>query len=574
MTREANPITTENLRRVLSESSSVLSFRAMKPMPPERWTRISELYHHALELPSSDVAAYLAGKCGPDAELRAKVEDLLREADETHSLVALPVAMPAGLTAGAQLGHYEILAKLGEGGMGVVYKAVDRRLGRTVALKVLLLHHSAGADRHRFAREAQSASALHHPNIVTIYEYNTDFAQDFIAMEYVEGATLAKVLERQSASFSQLLDYARQTAAALAKAHAAGIVHRDLKPGNIMVTPEGVVKVLDFGIAKQTTLVPHEDDATVTLALTQVGAVLGTPAYMSPEQAIGEPVDARSDIFSFGVLLYEITAGRRPFQGKNAQATLNQVATLQPPPAREARPTSPRTLSTLIGQCLEKSREHRLQSMQEAADRLSGIIQTMGDRPAASRRGWLGVAALVLVASPTAWYFWPRPAERTLTYRIEAQKPGGDVYPAASNTGFRGGEKFRLVLEAPQAGHLYLLSDGPGANGAPSLFVLHPRTPGVTPANQATVTGWFVFDQNPGTERLWLVWAAVPVPELEKAVRAAVQARLDDTALTKTIRQKLAEWRPAITTREAGGQGVQLRTASPVLAEAVELQHR
>ncbi|MBY0504632.1 MAG: protein kinase [Bryobacteraceae bacterium] len=532
----------------------------MKPLPPDRWARISELYHHALELPPAEVPAYLAAQCGPDAELRAKVEELLREADETHSLVALPMVAPSGLAPGAHLGHYEILAKLGEGGMGVVYKAVDRRLGRTVALKVLLLHHATEQDRHRFAREAQAASALHHPNIVTIYEYNTDFAQDFIAMEYVEGMTLAKVLEKKSAHFAQLLDYARQTAAALAKAHAAGIVHRDLKPGNIMVTPEGVVKVLDFGIAKQTTLVPHEDDATVTLALTQVGAVLGTPAYMSPEQAIGEPVDARSDIFSFGVLLYEITAGRRPFQGKNAQATLNQVATLQPAPVREARPTSPRTLGTLIGQCLEKSREQRLQSMQEAAEQLGGIIQGL-DRPPASRRWWL----LLLALLPVAWYFRPAPELRTLTYAIESDPP-------SANGVYRGGGKFRLRLTSPQSGHLYLLSDGPDQTGTPRLFVLQP---GSRPKpNETTVTGWFVFDQNPGTERLWLVWAGEPVPELDQAVRVAVRARLDDPPLTQTLRTLLAAWRPAITTREAGAWGIRLRTAAPVLAEAVELQHQ
>jgi serine/threonine protein kinase len=215
------------------------------------------------------------------------------------------------------ISHFEILEKLGEGGMGVVYKARDTHLDRFVALKVLPPERVADPERkRRFVQEAKAASALNHPNIITIHDIAQESGIDFIVMEYVPGKTVDELIPRKGMRLNKALKVAVQIADALAAAHTAGIIHRDLKPGNVMVTEDGRVKVLDFGLAKLTEIVaPGEDEATRTLKpATEEGAILGTVAYMSPEQAQGKPVDARSDIFAFGSLLYEMVAGRRAFQ--------------------------------------------------------------------------------------------------------------------------------------------------------------------------------------------------------------------------------------------------------------------
>jgi serine/threonine protein kinase len=214
---------------------------------------------------------------------------------------------------GKTISHYEIVEQLGEGGMGVVYKARDTRLNRFVAIKVLPHDKVADADRkRRFIQEAQAASALNHPNIITIHDIGQIDGVDFIAMEYVAGKTLDRLIPKNGLRLAEVLKYAIQIANALARAHAAGIIHRDIKPGNIMVTPEGGVKVLDFGLAKLTER-SEEIDATATMHAaprSEEGSIVGTVAYMSPEQAEGKAIDTRSDIFSFGVVLYE--NGYRP----------------------------------------------------------------------------------------------------------------------------------------------------------------------------------------------------------------------------------------------------------------------
>ena len=251
---------------------------------------------------------------------------------------------------GQRLLHYEIVEKLGEGGMGVVYKARDTHLDRFVAIKVLPPEKVADPERkRRFVQEAKAASALNHPNIVTVHDISSDAGHDFITMEYVAGKTLDRLIGHKGLGLKETLDYAIQATGALTKAHSAGIVHRDLKPSNIMVTGDGLVKVLDFGLAKLTeTVAPAsagEFEATRTVKpYTEEGTVVGTAAYMSPEQAEGKTVDARSDIFSFGAVLYEMLTGRRAFQRDSRLSTLAAILREEPKPA---------TQETVRGRCGE-----------------------------------------------------------------------------------------------------------------------------------------------------------------------------------------------------------------------------
>ena len=267
---------------------------------------------------------------------------------------------------GQTISHYRILEKLGGGGMGVVYKAEDTRLGRTVALKVLPPERVADLNRkRRFIQEARAASALNHPNIITIYDIDEVEGVHFIAMEYVDGKTLDRLIAHHGLPVEKALAYAVEMAAALAKAHSAGIVHRDLKPTNIMVTEDGLVKVLDFGLAKLTEAAPVGDVETVATAgpRTEEGIILGTVGYMSPEQAEGKPVDARSDIFSFGSVVYEMLAGRRAFQGETNVSTIAAILREEPKPLSQAAQNLPREVERIVKRCLRKDREHRFQTM-------------------------------------------------------------------------------------------------------------------------------------------------------------------------------------------------------------------
>jgi Tol biopolymer transport system component/predicted Ser/Thr protein kinase len=268
---------------------------------------------------------------------------------------------------GQTISHYQVLEKLGEGGMGVVYKAKDTHLGRLVAIKVLPAERVANPERkRRFIQEAKAASALNHPNIVTIHDIACEDDRDFIVMEYVAGKTLDQLIGRKGLKLSETLKYSIQMADALAVAHAAGIVHRDLKPANVMVTEKGLVKVLDFGLAKLTEAAPG-DEAGETLSAaeeaphTEEGAILGTVAYMSPEQAEGKKVDARSDIFSFGSLLYEVITGRRAFRGETRVSTLSAILKEEPQPASSVAVDVPRDLEKIVARCLRKDPDRRFQ---------------------------------------------------------------------------------------------------------------------------------------------------------------------------------------------------------------------
>ena len=349
---------------------------------------------------------------------------------------------------GQTVAHYQILEKLGQGGMGVVYKARDTHLDRFVALKVLPPERVADADRRRrFVQEAKAASALNHPNIVTIHDIDDAGGVHFIAMEYVAGKGLSELIGRKGLRPIDALEYAVQIAGALAKAHAAGIIHRDLKPSNIMVGEDGQVKVLDFGLAKLTEAGGlAEDESTRTLkAETAEGAILGTVAYMSPEQAEGKKIDPRSDIFSFGAVLYEMVTGRRAFQGDSTASTLAAVIKEDPKPPSEVSPRVPRDLEKVILRCLRKDPEWRWQNMADLRVALRELHQETGSRlaeatvaPAKGRRRWR-LAALVVLPLLLAggWLLWKRGGRELPPPRVVqlTSYPGSELYPCFSPDG-------------------------------------------------------------------------------------------------------------------------------------------
>ena len=318
---------------------------------------------------------------------------------------------------GRRLAHYEIRGLLGSGGMGIVYEAHDILLDRCAALKVLPPHRAQDpARRRRLLREARAASALNHPSIVTVYEVGTEDQADFIAMELVRGETLAARLRTGPIPVDEAVRYAIQVADALDCAHAAGLVHRDLKPGNIMITPAGLVKLLDFGLAKRYA----EDGVSLSTApLTEEGAVLGTLAYMAPEQARGEDASPASDIFSFGVVLYEMLAGERPFRG-NSQVELFHQILYSPASALRGRGEIPGSLADLVMNALAKKPEDRLKSMGAAAAVLRTVTDELHRSGKVGRGGRRIVAAAALAALAGAGWWWLTPLTGAWTNRFRS----------------------------------------------------------------------------------------------------------------------------------------------------------
>ena len=354
---------------------------------------------------------------------------------------------------GHSLGHYSIVEKLGEGGMGAVYKARDQRLDRFVALKILPADKMSDPERRwRFTQEAKAASALNHPNIVTIYDIGEAEGVHFIAMEYVEGRTLEGLIGRRGVALNEALGLAVQIADGLGKAHAAGIVHRDLKPSNIMVTPDGLVKILDFGLAKLVESAEPVDAGVVTMTLgwtpaTDKGVILGTVAYMSPEQAAGKPVDARSDIFSFGSVLYEMLSGRRAFDGETKASTLAAVIVLDPAPPSVSQGSLPSEVERVVMRCLRKDPQRRwqnisdlkvaLQDLKEESE--SGKLSAPTAPQAAGGRNWLiaALVALVVLAAGgvVAWRMLRPAAPVTAQTERITFEPGFTFWPAISPDG-------------------------------------------------------------------------------------------------------------------------------------------
>jgi Tol biopolymer transport system component/tRNA A-37 threonylcarbamoyl transferase component Bud32 len=439
------------------------------------------------------------------------------------------------LLQGTRLGPYELLAPLGSGGMGEVYRARDTRLGREVAIKVLPAEKlSDPVRRARFVQEARAASALNHPHIVTIHEIESAEGLDFIVMELVHGKTLDALIPRQGMRLGEALRIAIPLADALAAAHAAGIVHRDLKPANVMVTPEGVVKVLDFGLAKLTQAEGAASEDATTLdaqaKLSRAGTVAGTPAYMSPEQASGGTVDARSDIFSFGAVLYEMVTGRRAFGGTSSAETLAAVLKGQPKAPSEVVPEVPKELERIILRCLRKEPERRFQHATDLKVELQEVKEesdSQAEAPAGPaiarrrrRRRWVaGAAGVLILATAGAAALWrlrgpelPPPTVVQLTWARQAHggsfSPDGDriVFASAGEKG----DNWDIWLSIVGSTEARRLTTDPAVDDCPSwspdgkqiAFIRHPDLHG-SRAITSSDHGGFVHLVSPlgGSER-------------------------------------------------------------------------
>ena len=362
-------------------------------MNSDRWEQVNKLYYAALDVEEKERPSFLEEACGRDTELRAEVESLLSIQAQMDGFLGKPAMEevaksmkddPPSLL-GRPLGPYQILGVLGVGGMGEVYKAKDTRLNRTVAIKVLPRHLSERADlRQRFEREARAIASLNHPNICAVYDIGKQDGIDFLVMEYLEGETLSKRLKKGPLPTEQLLRVGIEIATALDQAHRHGVTHRDLKPGNIMLTKTGA-KLLDFGLAKQSGSRPPDgerspigDGLPHSESLTEEGVILGTLEYMAPEQVEGKEMDARTDIFAFGVVLYEMATGWNPFEGESRASLTAAILASEPPPISKIQPMTPPALDHVVQRCLAKDPEDRWQSAGDITSELKWIAEAGG----------------------------------------------------------------------------------------------------------------------------------------------------------------------------------------------------
>jgi len=489
-------------------------------MKTERWEHIERLYHASLELRQESREAFLQEACAGDEALRREVAALVACDGKAASFIETPALeiaakalagdaqtadqtqAPNSIAAPRRIGPYQVLALLGKGGMGEVYLALDTRLGRRVAIKLLPAEFTAAAERvSRFAQEARAASAFNHPNIITIYEIDDIENTHYIVTEYVEGETLRRRLDAGPLNLQEALDFAIQIATALEAAHHAGIIHRDIKPGNVMVRPDGYIKVLDFGLAKLVEPSTASLDAERSMEAgvnTETGLVMGTPPCMSPEQARGEKVDARTDIFSLGIVLYEMVAGRAPFAGATTSEMIAAILRDEPAPLGECAPDAPPEMERILSKALRKNRDERYQTVNELLVDLKQLKRQLEQSAYTTAKRWAGglrrrrliaACALVVVVTGGGWLYW----RNTKLNQAKAVLPRIEELAQAE----RFFEAYDLAIEAQRylpsdptltrlmrtmADDLSVVTDPPGAEVYLKRFA--PDEPGHFPARQ------------------------------------------------------------------------------------------
>src|ERR1041385_2688275 len=462
--------------------------RGINLMKTERWEKVIDLFQSALERAPEERAAFLDQSCNDDREIRHEVGQLLIAHDRAENFIEIPAFKAApefvpndnvNALVGKLIGHYEIEALLGVGGMGEVYLARDERLGRKAALKILPENLTADeAQLSRFKNEARTASALNHPNILTVYEIGTEGNVQFIATEFIEGVTLRAALGKGRLTVHRTIEIAVQVASALSAAHDAGVVHRDIKPENIMLRPDGYAKVLDFGIAKLTERDNASSDRSVdgkAILQTRPGLVLGTTHYMSPEQTRGQKVDARSDIWSLGVVLYEMMGGSPPFRGETPSDCIASILTTEPPPLSGVLPSVPLELESILQKALRKNSDERYQTIKEMlADLriLKGELEAESSLPQTKARAkaivskikrhkrgvLLSLAAAAVAAAALAYAFLfvaqtPSPNEKSI-----AVLPFENLSEEKSNAYFADGIQDEILTRLSKIADLKVIS--------------------------------------------------------------------------------------------------------------------
>ncbi|MEP6922777.1 MAG: serine/threonine-protein kinase [bacterium] len=607
--------------------------------------QLEDLFHQAADLEPQERADFMARVRDSNPALAVAVESLIAAHERPDSPIDSPAFEAAAelmadtqpvLVAGQVVGHYQIVAPLGKGGMGEVYLASDTKLDRKVALKLLPARFTNHKDLlRRFIQEAKAASSLNHPNIITIHEIGETNGVHFIATEFIDGLTLKQRMRSVRLKLADVLDVAIQVSSALQAAHAAGLVHRDIKPENIMLRPDGYVKVLDFGLAKltQKSGQSNTEDSEVGTMLrghTKPGTVLGTVDYMSPEQARGQVLDHRTDIFSLGIVLYEMAAGRMPFAAATGVDTLVSILEKDPPPLDEYAPELPAELQRIISRALRKDPNERYQTIGDLlidlkilkeelsfAQKLerstpphsSAELTTKGaatEAPTTIRTTVVvAVAALVLagvgIVSAVLWQGRgstpalsapARTTERTLSYWITVQKYRDgkayqDPFRLRDDINFEKDYRIRLHLTSAQSGRLYLLNEGPaGADETPTYNVLFPSE--TANNGSALVTehqdiqipqqSWFQFDEEQGTEKIWIVWAVQEVPEME-AIKGLANSKdrgvVSSPGLRTAVNQFLKSHSSAAPTvqRDQEKKETAVTANSEILVHVIKLEH-
>jgi eukaryotic-like serine/threonine-protein kinase len=439
-------------------------------MTPERWRQVEEIYYAAVEREPAERTGFLEQACKGDSDLRKNVQTLLNAKDRHSAFLdagaleagrAIAVSLQQSLI-GRQIGPYDVLALLGSGGMGEVYRASDVRLGRDVAIKILPAEFSQDAERlRRFEQEARTAGMLSHPNVLIVHDVGVHEETPYIVSELLEGETLRERLARGALPFRQGVDYALQVARGLAAAHEKGVIHRDLKPENLFVTNEGLLKILDFGLAKlKRRRVGGVDTDASNVPATETGMVLGTVGYMSPEQARGQEADHRSDIFSFGAILYEILTGTRAFQGASDVEVLHAILKHDPPDVQETQRRWSPGLDRILRRCLEKDPRSRFQSANDLAFAIETLARVSEDSGApvmhapasmgqAGRKrtapfAWIATGLLAVALAVTIAVLYFRTPAAAPEMRVEISTP-----PTTNPTSFAiSPDGRRLVFQA------------------------------------------------------------------------------------------------------------------------------